>query len=1006
MATRNDIHDPMGRGPTAASLASLRADARPEELAKQLAPMLESMLTERPARSDLIALLRAHEARHGVTEVHHRASEAARGQLRLFHPYPHDVGIVAASLSPSGRWLATSSPMPPREDWDAAWARGGVVAIWDVQSGRCVNVLDRVSGGAGALSWHESEAYLGVSLGAHGVGRYDPFEAPGKTLISSISEGELPGCHGFDGGAPSWCWIPGSFDIVLATYIVTLGEERSVVRKRIEDDVCNFRHCVSAYDGIITDGNFTLRAGDFERVEKRPLNPDLIVANDHVILRGLTGRETRLEVEPLSRYGARFPAVTYSPDRSEVAVLTRSGLVVRFGADGDRRGEVELPWADGIRLGVDGVLVALSAERVAFVGGDGRTFRDCSVVSDLEPHPLGANASAREDAFRYDPAFATGSSWVVALESGEVAAPAEAHSRLDELLSYALDRSHAWPWRWVAPDRHRLSTSLADLPLPAAVAKGLKKAAAPNKAPRKKVAGLELGPATVEDVLDQLGARVPELEALHEQERQAAHLRLGLTEATAGRSARAAALLERALQPSDYPRGNSAITVAFAADLLARSGSSEKAAVEHLTTLCSEIPNSEHATPSSRAAVLAHCARARHRLGDFALASALIDEAVALAPGWTAEPSPYAAAPSQLDEAALVAKLLVADQRPDEAMRIVRNLGGCSGMASLCTELAERGDHLVLDALATLRDPATAHERAAQALLRAGHYELFDELMPTIPELSYMKHPLAIARRVYPAITARDRATSEALIEELSKRLELVRENTPAWQAEACLSSAASGVVQILDAGMDELARALAVPLRATLEHALAARLAWLDGWTAIAALSRVGADVSPWLDRTLTVNQRLQTLRYVLPFAGDHRASVLALSDHLGESVPKSDAGLASYAAAALAAVGEEARAEALFSVAVSSADKDHSQLGTIAEQRLAVGEVQAAWACLQLIPKARRPDCTDDFLRSAAIRGRADVVAAVLAQLPSQQLPAAIWSIGNLVGVPFDAS
>ncbi|WP_067821825.1 WD40 repeat domain-containing protein [Actinomadura kijaniata] len=134
----------------------------------------------------LRAALRELERAHGVTEAH----RAATGRIRecgavLRHPDVHRVEITSQALSPSGRYLAVGDF--GGDDYEA----GATLAIWEVATGRCVNVVDGIVGGigwpwyGGTIQWSADETRLAVEYRASNVGVWHPFGA-GTEPIATV----------------------------------------------------------------------------------------------------------------------------------------------------------------------------------------------------------------------------------------------------------------------------------------------------------------------------------------------------------------------------------------------------------------------------------------------------------------------------------------------------------------------------------------------------------------------------------------------------------------------------------------------------------------------------------------------------------------------------------------------------------------------------------------------------------------------------------------------------
>ncbi|MGP3968800.1 WD40 repeat domain-containing protein [Streptomyces sp. 6N223] len=108
----------------------------------------------------------------GVTDAHRLATRRLldTGTARLLHPYGHDVEIVGHALSPDGRYLATGSWTG--DDYEA----GGVLQVWEVATGRCVNTVTDIDGGVGwpdyarTIQWSADARRLAVAFCTNMVG--------------------------------------------------------------------------------------------------------------------------------------------------------------------------------------------------------------------------------------------------------------------------------------------------------------------------------------------------------------------------------------------------------------------------------------------------------------------------------------------------------------------------------------------------------------------------------------------------------------------------------------------------------------------------------------------------------------------------------------------------------------------------------------------------------------------------------------------------------------------
>ncbi|MEV2273233.1 WD40 repeat domain-containing protein [Nonomuraea africana] len=125
-----------------------------------------------PLRDALTALERAH----GVTEAHRYATAKIKAYGALLrHADTHRAQVLAHALSPCGRYLALGSAVG--EEFDD----GGVLQIWEVATGRCVNVIDGIPGGVGwesdrhMIQWSADGSRVAVVHSKSQVGVWESF---------------------------------------------------------------------------------------------------------------------------------------------------------------------------------------------------------------------------------------------------------------------------------------------------------------------------------------------------------------------------------------------------------------------------------------------------------------------------------------------------------------------------------------------------------------------------------------------------------------------------------------------------------------------------------------------------------------------------------------------------------------------------------------------------------------------------------------------------------------
>ncbi|MER7010716.1 hypothetical protein ABT324_04720 [Saccharopolyspora sp. NPDC000359] len=127
-------------------------------------------------------LLHAVEREHGITEAHRFATARLRALgAQPRHPHHHFDGISACALSTCGRYLATGS-----------WGEDpGVLQIWEVATGRCVNALPDIEGGLGwfdearTIQWSADNARVGMSFNTNVIGSWDPFGDTSEPIASA-----------------------------------------------------------------------------------------------------------------------------------------------------------------------------------------------------------------------------------------------------------------------------------------------------------------------------------------------------------------------------------------------------------------------------------------------------------------------------------------------------------------------------------------------------------------------------------------------------------------------------------------------------------------------------------------------------------------------------------------------------------------------------------------------------------------------------------------------------
>lgn len=368
-----------------------------------------------PLRARLLEL----ERTHGVTEAHRIATDRIRGLdgTRLLHPYGHVTEIESSAVSPCGRYLATGSWVG--DDYH----RGGALQIWEVASGRCVNVLDRIEGGVGwpdhddVIQWSADSTRVGLAYNTNQVGVFDPFDT------HSTNTYPLASASVTDGGSrpPTWTLSPDGRRAYVST-----------------GSPCSIKGCV-----------VPLEAGDLYWL------PGYAPQSHPYLLGGilppeLGGDDLWLDGVSWSQDSSKLYA--YDAEHKRDLVIDLAAKEVTWAADEDEPEDAMEDRGSAID-GSDGVRFSVGANRVTFRRPDtGGTLSDFTFLRE----PAGPRVF--EDDYMFENAnFALDDdTWCAAFEEGVVIAPPDRRKDLEAVLAWSVDRRFAWPARWggleIVPD--------------------------------------------------------------------------------------------------------------------------------------------------------------------------------------------------------------------------------------------------------------------------------------------------------------------------------------------------------------------------------------------------------------------------------------------------------------------------------------------------------------------------------------------------------------------------
>ncbi|MEU9116160.1 BRCT domain-containing protein [Streptomyces sp. NPDC048483] len=404
--------------------AALASAADPDSL---LGVLREADWSAFVAERDLLPLrnrLQEWERTHGVSEVHRFATERIRslGSTRLQQPFRHFTEISDHAISPCGCYLATGS-------WCGDdYHRGGALQIWEIASGRCVNVLDRIEGGVGwpghtnTLQWSADSRRVGLAYNTNQIGVFDPFDDTTHTYpIASASVtngGNRP---------PDWALAP---------------DGRSAFIESASS--CAIKGCV-----------VPLEAGDlFWLPEDAPPRHPYLLTETLPAEFGQEGDELWPEDVSWSRDGSRLLAYDAGAKRRRTFAIDLPTKQM-YGLTKEERKEANA-WHGASAGGATGQV------RVS-VGGTGVTFHRADtggVLSHFEflREPPEPRCVEHEYGFDHHPVnFALDDdTWCAAFEEGVVIAPPDRREDLEAVLAWSVDRRFAWPVRWggltIVPD--------------------------------------------------------------------------------------------------------------------------------------------------------------------------------------------------------------------------------------------------------------------------------------------------------------------------------------------------------------------------------------------------------------------------------------------------------------------------------------------------------------------------------------------------------------------------
>ncbi len=161
--------------------------------------------------SDLMALLGLTEPELELSDDTDILQLLADGKAQWVNNTPHKTDVVTYGMSHSGEYFATGAWCG--DDYDA----GGSLAIWETATGRCVNTIPYVEGGAGwpdypgCIQWSHDDRRVGLAFNTNGVGYVDPFGNAHEVQNFVYATDGLS-------RPPSWCWAPDSARVFISCW--------------------------------------------------------------------------------------------------------------------------------------------------------------------------------------------------------------------------------------------------------------------------------------------------------------------------------------------------------------------------------------------------------------------------------------------------------------------------------------------------------------------------------------------------------------------------------------------------------------------------------------------------------------------------------------------------------------------------------------------------------------------------------------------------------------------